>query len=69
MPAEEHTQEKISEDGEKEGFDILMYSFLPHAACPPLPCPPPPHPMHLFSILSDDPLLLLALFPQDIYIS
>lgn len=62
MPAEEHAQEKISEDGEKEGFDILMCSLLPHAACP-------PNPLHLFSIVSDDPLLLLALFPQDIYIS
>lgn len=69
MPAEEHTQEKISEDREKEGFDIFMYSSLLHAACPPLPYPALPQPMHLFSILSDDTLLLLALFPQDIYIS
>lgn len=37
VPTEEHTQEKISEDREKEGFDILMYSSLPHTACPPLP--------------------------------
>lgn len=59
LPSEEHTQEKISEDCEKEGFDI----FISPSALP------SPSPIRLFSIPSDDPSLSKAFFQQDIYIS
>lgn len=46
LPTEEHTQEKISEDCKKEGFDIFISLLSRLLHCP----------IHLFSILSDDPL-------------
>lgn len=59
LSAEEHTQEEISEDCKKEGFDSFASPVSTSRS----------RPVCLFSFPSDEPQLLEALFQQCIYIS